>query len=128
VDLAKGIDSITAELHYPAIGSVVVTGGWHHPGSYPFSMEYTVVCDGGTLEYSLAGGGPVLYGVDGTKTVLPLQERDGYEAEVAYFVECCVSGRKPERCPPEESAAAVKLMRLIVEAREKKGEKIPCNL
>ena len=128
VDLAKGIDSITAELHYAAIGSVIVTGGWHHPGSYPFSMEYTVVCDGGTLEYSLAGGGPVLYGVDGTKTVLPLQERDGYEAEVAYFVECCVSGRKPERCPPEESAAAVKLMRLIVEAREKKGEKIPCNL
>src|SRR5579863_646021 len=41
-DLASGIDTIAAEFHYPAIGSVIVTGGWHHPKSYPFSMEFTI--------------------------------------------------------------------------------------
>jgi predicted dehydrogenase len=128
VDLKKGIDMIAAELYYPEIGSVTVTGGWHHPKKYPFSMEYTVVCDGGTVEYSSAGRPPSLYAGDGTETVLPLAAHDGYAAEIAYFVDCCVNGAKPDRCPPEESAAAVKLTRLTLDAREKKGEKIPCNL
>lgn len=128
VDLSKGIDTITAELHYPETGPVVVTGGWHHPKSYPFSMEYTVVCDGGTLDYDSGKRPPTLYGADGTEKALPLPEQDGYEAEIAYFVECCAHNRRPERCPPEDSAMAVKLTRLIAEARKMKGEKLPCKL
>ncbi len=42
-NLPRGIDVISAEFHYPSIGSVVITGGWHHPKSYPFSMEFTIV-------------------------------------------------------------------------------------
>ena len=128
VNLAQGVDNMTAELHYADIGSVVVTGGWHHPKVYPFSMEYTVICDGGTLEYNSSNCAPTLFSAAGEESALPLLSRDGYEAEIAYFVECCVQGARPERCPPEESAAAVKLMRLLLEARERKGEKIPCNL
>jgi predicted dehydrogenase len=128
VNLPQGVDTIVATLYYPEIGSVVVTGGWHHPKAYPFSMEYTVVCEGGTVEYSSAGKPPSLYAADGTETALPQPQRDGYEAEIAYFIECCIKNRKPDRCPPQESALAVKLTRLIVEAREKKGEKVPCNL
>jgi predicted dehydrogenase len=128
VNLTQGIDSMTAELHYADIPSVVVTGGWHHPKAYPFSMEYTVICDGGTLEYNSSNRVPTLYSATGEEAVLALPVRDGYEAEIAYFAECCSQGARPERCPPEDSAAAVKLMRLLLEARERKGEKIPCNL
>ena len=46
-DLRGGVDQITAQLHYPDVDSVTVTGGWHHRGAYPFSMEYTVVADEG---------------------------------------------------------------------------------
>lgn len=56
VDLARGIDWILAQFHYAHAASVVVTGGWHHPKSYPFSMEFTIVADGGTLEFSSSGG------------------------------------------------------------------------
>lgn len=125
----SGIDVITGELHYPGQGTVVVTGGWHHPKSYPFSMEYTVVADGGTIEYSSSGKeGPTLYKLDGSSEPLPLPTEDGYRAEIEYFVNCCRTGRHPELCPPEESAAAVKLTRLMVEARNENGGRIPCKL
>jgi predicted dehydrogenase len=128
VDLQRGIDQITAQLFYPGVGSVVVTGGWHHPKAYPFSMEYTISGDNGTVEYSSAGRDPAWYTPDGETQMLPLAEKDGFEAEIQYWVGCCNSNRKPERCPPEESALSVKLMWALVEARERNGEKVDCKL
>ncbi len=128
VDLKMGIDVINAEFHYPDIPSVSIMGGWHHPKAYPFSMEYTVVCDGGTVDYNSAGRAPTLFGANSVESLLGVRERDAYEAEIAYFVECCVQNKRPTLCPPEESAAAVKLARLMLDARERKGEHIKCNL
>lgn len=127
-NLAAGVDFITAQLHYRDIASVTVTGGWHHPKAYPFSMEYTVVADGGTVEFSSAGRPPALYDAQGEVKMLEMPETDGYQAEVAYFLDCVRSGSKPERCSPEDSAAAVKLTQLMVEARTRNGERIECNL
>jgi predicted dehydrogenase len=127
-DLGRGMDWITAQLHYAGIGGVVISGGWHHPGAFPFSMEYSVVAEGGTIEYSSALGPPALYRAGADKQTLPVDGRDGYEAELAYFVDCCLRGQRPERCPPEQSAAAVKLTRLMVEARDRGGEKITCRI
>lgn len=93
-DMARGIDWIAAEFHYPAIGGVVVSGGWHHPKSFPFSMEYTVVADGGTIEFSSNGHPPALYRADGEKEALAVPQKDGYQEELRYFVECCIQGRR----------------------------------
>ncbi len=127
-DMKRGIDFVLAELHYPGIGTVAITGGWHHLKSYPFSMEYTVSADEGTVEFSSAGRPPTLYKIDGSVQELPQTQTDGYQAEIEYFVECCRSGRKPDVCPPRESAAAVKVARLILDARRRKGERIACEL
>jgi predicted dehydrogenase len=127
-EMARGIDWVTAELFYPEIGGVVISGGWHHPKAFPFSMEYTIVGDCGTVEFSSAGVAPTLYRADGESQALALPDVDGYQAEIEYFLNCCVEGREPEFCRPEESAAAVKLARTIAEARERKGEKIECRL
>lgn len=127
-DMPRGIDWISAELHFPDVGGVVITGGWHHPKAYPFSMEYTVVADGGTFEYAFPGKPPTLYRADGEEQKLDCPDSDWYEEEIRYFLDCVKSGKKPEFCPPEESAAAVKLANLMVEARDKKGEKIACRL
>ena len=126
--LAAGVDLMTAELHYPGQRTALIIGGWHHRKSYPFSMEYTVVMDGGTVDYSSLGRAPVLYRADGGEQPLPMSDRDGYRAEMEYFLECCRSGCRPEVCPPEESADAVGLMRLLLEARNRNGERIRCNL
>jgi len=127
-DLPRGIDMITARLHYPHIADVVITGGWHHPKAYPFSMEYTVVTENGTFDYSSAHRAPTLYKASGEEEALAQPEKDGYQAEIEYFLECCESGRKPEICPPEQSAAGVKIARLMTDARKRNGEPIPCKL
>ena len=126
-ELRRGLDVLTAQLHYPDIASVTVSGGWHHPKSYPFSMEYTVSGDNGTLEFNSAGRPPKFYGADGVETLEPQAEIEGYQAEIAYFAECCRTNTQPARCRPESSAAAVRLTRLAQESRARKGEILPCN-
>lgn len=126
--LASGVDVITAELHYPGRRTVIVSGGWHHPKSYPFSMEYTIVADGGTVEFSSAGRAPALYRADGQMEPLAMKEKDGYRAQIEYFLGCCGERRSPELCPPEQSADAVALARCMLEARNRNGEKIRCDL
>ena len=59
-DLAFGVDVINATLYYSDEFTAVITGGWHHKKAYPFSMEYTVVADGGTFEYSSQRGDDVI--------------------------------------------------------------------
>jgi len=116
-DLRGGVDQLTGQLHYPDVESVTITGGWFHRGEYPFSMEYTVVGDEGVVEFSSAGRPPTVYWKDGRKEELPVAAGDPYQAELAYFVECCARGARPEMCPPEESALAVRVMGLLSEAR-----------
>jgi len=125
-DMMNGIDVISSEFHYPRIGQVTISGGWFHRGEYPFSMEFTVTGDLGAIEYSSAGRPVTVYWADGRKEALEPDERDGYEAEAAYFLDCCLSGRQPVQCLPKESSLAVKLTKLMVEARPRKGEKVRC--
>jgi predicted dehydrogenase len=126
--LASGIDVITANLHYSGERTAIITGGWHHPKSYPFSMGYTVVADGGTVEYSSLNSPPALYSADGEREALPMLETDGYRAEIEYFLDCCRHRASPELCKPEDSADAVALTLAMLEARKRNGEKIPCDL
>lgn len=123
-DLPNGIDTILAELHYPGIGFVAITGGWHHVGEYPFSMEYTVVAERGTLEYSSARDGAALYRAGGGVEALPSNGSDWYQAEIEYFLDCCDKGAWPELCPPEDSATAVKLALRMLESRARGGERL----
>ncbi len=124
-DLPRGIDTIVGEFHYPQVGSVTITGGWYHRGEYPFSMEYTVVGDEGVVEFSTAGRPATVYWADGRKEVLPVSDKDSYQAEIEYFVECCRKNARPEACLPEDSALATRLTRLMVEARSSRQRQTP---
>jgi predicted dehydrogenase len=126
-DLANGVDTISSEFHYPDVGQVTITGGWFHRGEYPFSMEFTVVGDRGVVEYSSAGRPVIVYWSDGRREPLKPEERDGYQSEIEYFIECCLLQHRPVDCPPEESSLAVKLTKLMIDARDRKGEKIRCQ-
>ena len=121
-DPAAGLDWLQAWLHYTDGPAVQVSGGWMGKG-VPFSMEFSVALDCGTVDYSSAGR-PLTFAAE----PLAAPGGDGYCAEIAYFVECCAAGKAPEICPPAESAATVKLMRLLLEARDRKGEKIECRI
>ena len=127
-NLASGIDCINLQLFYAHGGVVLISGGWHHPHSFPLSMEYTVLADRGTVEYSSAGRPATLYRLDGTEEVLPQSNANPYAAQIEYFIDCCRTGRQPDRCRPEESAEAVRIARLRVDARNRNGERVECNI
>lgn len=127
-NLPAGIDWISGHLHYATGLSVLITGGWHHPKAYPFSMEFTLVADGGTLEYSSAGRPLTLYSAAGEEKALNPPAQDGFQAEIEYFLECAAANRQPELCPPAESAAAVKVALALVESRDRNGERTRCQL
>jgi predicted dehydrogenase len=129
-ELAGGVDTLNATLYYPNGTTIGITGGWHHKKAYPFSMDFTVVSQQGTYEYSsqLNEGALTLYTTEGEVQPVPLSTEDGFEAELRYFASCCSSGSYPAFCPPEQSAAAVRLTQLLLDARTKNGEKIVCDL
>ncbi len=120
-DLARGIDVIHADLIYPGLGPVVITGGWHHPNSYPFSMEFTVTTDAATYDWSSAARDFREHSAAGELHATPLADTDPFAAELAYFAACVAKGSQPDRCPPAQSAMAVGLIAKMVESREKDG-------
>lgn len=128
VEQKRGLDTMEAQLFYEGAAVVVVSGGWYYPGEYPFGAEYAVTLEGGTIEYRSGGRPPMRYGADGSIEVLETAGCDGYRAEIEYFLECCRKGQAPEFCPPAESADAVKLMTLLMEARSRSGVKLACRI
>ena len=126
--LASGIDVIHARLYYSNSLTVEVSGGWHHPEAFPFSMEYTAVLDDATINYRFETNPPTLYSKEGEQTVLPLASHDGYLAEVEYFLQCVQDKQFPALCPPRESARAVGLMNLLLQSRASNGTTIKCHL
>lgn len=125
--LEQSVDTITANFQYANGVSATVAGGWHH-GAFPFSMEYTVVCEGGTIDYHLSQGDPKIYRPGAEPETLASPEGvDGFVEELKYFGECCTAGRQPELCPPAESAQAVRLTRTMADARQAQGAKIACR-
>ena len=126
-DLDRQVDVIVGSLFYPTF-TVIITGGWHHEG-YPFSMEFTVVGDHGTMEYNLRDENPKLFErAKPMLEMLPLESIDGYKAEIAYFVDCVRTGQPPRKCLPQDSARAVALAHLLLDSRLKKGEILPCQI
>ena len=126
-DMAHGIDWIEMRLQYATGAIVVITGGWHHVKAYPFSQEFTIIADGGVLEFNSLVKPLTLYRANGEVETPALADLDIFQAELEYFLGCAQAGKRPERCPPEESAAAVKLMLAGLESRKAKGERIACK-
>ncbi|MFL6446976.1 MAG: Gfo/Idh/MocA family protein [Bryobacteraceae bacterium] len=126
--LSDSIDIISGRLHYPNNLAIEIAGGWHHPKTFPFTMEYTVVMDEGTIDFRHETRPPTLYARSGDETALTLGTRDGYAAEIEYFVQCCQTRQQPTLCPPAESAQAVGLMKLLLQSRRENGSTIACKL
>jgi predicted dehydrogenase len=120
-NLDEGVDLINANLIYDGF-TALVTGGWHQTGAYPFSMEFTVIGDKGVAEFT--GGKLTCYSAGGGEEQITLEAADPFVQELQYFVDCVNAGQQLVRCPPEESAEAVKLTRALQKARQSEGAKI----
>lgn len=120
-EMAQGIDLVEALLEYGGGPEVHISGGWHHPKSYPFSMEFTISCEGGTLDFHSGLRRLTLYRANGSSGEVKLTETDGFQAECAAFAEACEKGEAPANCRPEDSAVSTKMALAMRESRDRKG-------
>lgn len=123
-DLEAGIDFVEARLDYGDGVPVLVSGGWHHPESFPFSMEFTILCQRGTLDYSSDKDGLRLHSADGQVKSVELSQQDGFVAELQAFVDACSCGEPPRLCPPEDSAEAVRMALAMNRSRNLGGKAV----
>ena len=94
------------------------------PGSYPFSSNVRVLCQGGVAEYSFSAapaedGGNIgassaprglrLYPAGGDSITVPVQSADPWGPELAYMVECVEQGRAPEEGTGTQAREALAL-------------------
>ena len=120
----RGIDLVEARLQYASGVRALISGGWHHLKSYPFSMEFSIVCEGGTLDFHSGLRRLTLYREDGESEEVELPTADGFQAEVEAFVEACQRSSAPEDCRPEDSAEAVRMALAMLESRARDGEPV----
>ncbi len=116
-------DGIMATLIYPGGPEVRIQGGWFQPGA-PLTMTFQAIAERGQIEFLPDG----LFVSDTTGQRKKLEPRgpDGYQAEVAYFVECCRTQSEPLRCTPRASAQAVGVALRLKQSRALNGEQVKC--
>ncbi|MGH9610647.1 MAG: Gfo/Idh/MocA family protein, partial [Bryobacteraceae bacterium] len=120
-------DALTATLIYPDGPEVRVQGGWF-PAGTPLSMGFQVRAERAELHFGPDGLSLNASGSISNPSGERKQPEEIYRKELAYFLECCETGASPARCPPEESATALKLALLMKESRAKEGERIKCSV
>ena len=79
-------------------------------------------------QLELGPNGLMLSDAEGTQRKVELPDANPFVQELAYFQKCCDEGRRPDRCPPEASAAVVKMALSMKRSRELDGEEVPCVL
>ena len=116
-------DGIMSTLIYPGGPEVRIQGGWFQPGA-PLQMTFQAVAERGQIEFG--SDGLFLSDTTGQRTKLEMSGPDGYQMEVAYFVDCCLNNAEPLRCTPRASADAVKVALRLKQSRSLNGEQIKC--
>jgi predicted dehydrogenase len=86
---------------------------------YPFTMTLWVLCENGSVEYTVRMGGAQVDSRDSGINLLEVIEKgktprrlvgpglDAYDLEVAAFIEAVRTGRAPEQCTPEDARLAL---------------------
>jgi predicted dehydrogenase len=116
---------INSVWEYPASGIVaIVEGGNCFPAQRPFECGYSGIFENGAIIYSSFEPGKVKTITADDVTIEDLSgEKAGYLKELEYFIECAMAGQYPEKCPPEDAVAAVRLCFRHLENQTLKDEK-----
>jgi predicted dehydrogenase len=103
-------DHIVTEYLYdrgPAL--VSAEGSWCMATGFSFTMRYTVNFEQATADFDINREHQLIVSQDGKPETIDLPG-DGYEAELAYFVECVASGRAPTLVTAEDAVAGMRIL------------------
>jgi len=103
-------DHIVTEYLYdrgPAL--VSAEGSWCMADGFAFTMRYTVNFEGATADFDSGREHALVVSASGTSTPIDLNG-DGYEGELAYFVDCIQSGRRPDRVTAADAVQGLRIL------------------
>lgn len=115
------VDNISTLYRYKNRMQVSAEGGWAYHPAFPFEMNFRVVFEKATVEYSSAKNPSLsVYTVSG-KTLHPeVKAGDGYAREIDYFLDCVKKNRKLETVTPEDAVNSLKIVSAEIESVKKK--------
>src|SRR4051812_9063974 len=110
---------VTQYLYDNGPASVTAEGSWAAAEGFGFRMQYTVHFERATAEFDMArkDAALVVY-ADGKTQPVEVPSRAGYAGEMAYFIDCVRTGRKPTRVTAEDAVTGLR----IVEAEKRSVE------
>jgi predicted dehydrogenase len=114
------VDTMRATLKYSSGLGVIVEGGWLAPET-AFSAGFTIeIAD----EQLTLIDNKLTRTKQGAAVIIEIPEHDPYYDEIAYFIDCCRTGKPPMRCLPEDSARAVELSLQLTTSRDNSGREV----
>ncbi len=125
--LRKGrVDHIVTSYNYGPNQLVVADGAWEYPPGFGFEMSFIIAMETATLvcgpDMSLK-----LHPLRGKSREIKVPPGDGYQRELAHFVECIAKGRKSDVVSPESALASVRLVECEVKSALT-GKTVPVKL
>jgi predicted dehydrogenase len=103
-------DHIVTEYLYDREPAVVsAEGSWCMANGFAFTMRYTVNFEQATADFDVARDHQLTVSQDGKAEIIDLAG-DGYEAELAYFVDCVQAGRTPTFVTADDAVTGMKIL------------------
>lgn len=112
-----GWDHVLTSINYETVRTSIEASSMM-PLDFPFTTGLRITCERGVIEYSFRAGGASFESGEPTHSLLvhkpgtpyqplPFDERDAFENELAYFVNCVRSGKPPSIVTPEDARLAL---------------------
>jgi len=104
------VDHIYSSLAYSEGRMAVAESGFFVPAGMGLVMTLRVNCEKGMIQLSnITDPTLTVYRPDEEPEHPALPEKDGYEAEIAYFVDCVVNDRQPDVVTPLEARRSLEV-------------------
>ncbi|HEX7009035.1 MAG TPA: Gfo/Idh/MocA family oxidoreductase [Phycisphaeraceae bacterium] len=108
--LSGRVDHLATLYHYDQVPLVTAEGSWALADGFAFSMRYVVNFEEATAEFDLSRPQPLTVVRNGQAQAEPCPPGDGFEGELAYFVNCVQQNKRPAVV---DAAQALESMRIV---------------
>jgi predicted dehydrogenase len=103
-------DHVSTLYLYKHVPLVSAEGGWAMAPGFGFQMQYTVNFEKATAVFDLGAPDQLRLIQQGKSKPVAVKKGMGYQHEIAYFLECVRTGRRPRTVEPASAALSVKIV------------------
>ena len=93
--------------HGPAV--VSAEGSWCMADGFGFTMRYTVNFETATVDFDIGREHQLIVSTGGKSEAIDLTG-DGYEGELAYFIDCISAGRAPAHVTADDAVTGLQIL------------------